>query len=93
MPGGTPGWIDVHERDAGEAEEPDDGVGVVDLGAAAEGELHVAPHHAGIGTRGTHSLGAHLDGRLGAEAAEGVQPDPDDGDVVHGRSPQTGLRA
>ena len=35
--------VDVHERDAGEPEPADDRVGVVDLEAAAERELHVLP--------------------------------------------------
>ena len=86
--------VDVHERDAGDADQPDDGVGVVDLAAAAERELHVGPLHAGVGAGGADGVGAHLQRRLGTEPAERVQPDSDDGDVVHDRqSPWVGRKA
>jgi hypothetical protein len=75
--------VDIHELDAGEPEQPDHGVGVVDLGAAAERELHVLPLDPGVGAGGPHRLGAHLDGGLGPEPPERVDPDPDDRNAVH----------
>ena len=43
----------------------------------------VRPLDAGVGERGDDGVGAHLDRGLVAEPAERVEPDPDDGNVVH----------
>ena len=76
--------VDVGERDAGEAEQPGHRVGVVDLVAAAERELDVAPLDAGVGERG-RIASAPISMRGLVEPAERVQPHADDGDVVrHG---------
>src|SRR5206468_522589 len=76
--------VDVSERDPREAHEGDDGVGVVDLVAAAEGELDVAPLHARVGKGPPDGDGPHVDPRLVFEAAERVETHTDDGDVrVH----------
>ena len=40
---------------------------------------------AGVAERQLDRVGAHLEGRLVAEPAEGVQADPDDRNVVHRR--------
>ena len=74
--------VDVGERDAGEPEQRDDRVGVVDLVAARERELDVAPLDAGVGERPPDRDRAHLDARHVAEPAERVQPHADDRDVV-----------
>ena len=79
--GGGAAVVDVGERDAGEAQERDDGVGVVDLVAAAERELDVAPLDARVRERAADRDRAHLDARHAGEAAERVQPDAHDGDV------------
>ena len=63
--------------------EPDDRIGVVDLVAAAEGELDVLPVDARIPAGGAERFGAHLDRRLGTETAEGVESHADDRHVVH----------
>ena len=73
--------VDVGERDAGEPEERDDRVGVVDLVAPAERELDVAPVHARVGEGPTDRDRAHVDARHAGEAAERVQPHADDRDV------------
>ena len=78
--GGAP-VVHVGERDAGEPEQRDDRVGVVDLVAAAERELDVAPLDAGVGERAADRDRAHLDARHAREAAERVQPHTDDRDV------------
>ena len=70
--------VDIGERDPGEAQERDDGVGVVDLVAPRERELDVTPGDPGVGERVADRDRAHLDaGRL-AEAPERVQPHSDD---------------
>ena len=80
--------VHVEERDARHAELVDDRVGVVDLVAAAERELHVPPLDAGVLHRQARRSGAHLDGGLAGEPAERVQTHPDDRDVgAHDASP------
>ena len=44
--------------------------------------LDVFPFDAGVGDRGEDGVNAHFHRRLALEAAERVQPDTDDGDVV-----------
>src|SRR5581483_10538730 len=60
----------------------DEGVGVVDLVAPAEGELDVAPLHARVGERTANGDSAHLDAGDAGEAPEGMEAHPDDGDVA-----------
>ena len=79
--GGGASVVDVGEGDPGEAHQGDDGVGVVDLVAPGEGELDVAPFDARVGEGAADGDGAHVDGRHVLEAAEGMEADPDDGDV------------
>ena len=55
--------VHVGERDAGEPEQRDDRVGVVDLVAAGERELDVAPLHPGVGQRAPDRDRAHVDAR------------------------------
>ena len=79
--GGGAAVVHVGERDAGEPEERDHRVGVVDLVAAAERELDVAPLDAGVGERPADRDRAHVDARHSGEAAERVQAHAHDGDV------------
>ena len=73
--------VHVGERDAGEPEQRDDGVGVVDLVAAAERELDVAPLDARVRERAADRDRAHLDAGHVAEATERVQAHAHDRDV------------
>jgi hypothetical protein len=79
----------VGERDAGEAHEPRDGVGVGHLVAAAHAELDVAPLDPGVAQRRVDGVGAHLHRRLAVEPPERVQAHPDDRDLVHPDSPSS----
>ena len=78
----------VGERDAGEPEQTGDRVELGGLPAATDRELHIAPRDAGIGEGVLDGVGRHLERRLLPEAAEGVQPDADDRNVVHVSSRQ-----
>jgi hypothetical protein len=80
--GGRAPDVDVGERDAGEAEERDHGVGVVDLVAAGEAELDLSPLDTGVGQRAPDRDRAHLDPGGVAEPPERVQPHPDDRHVT-----------
>ena len=72
----------VGERDAGQPDHADDGVGIGDRPTAARRGPDVAPLHAGVGDRGEDGVDAHLHGRLALEPAERVQADADDRYVV-----------
>ena len=73
--------VHVGERDAGEAQQRDDRVGIVDLVAAGERELDVVPAHPGVGERVADGDRAHLDAGRVTEPAERVEAHSDDGDV------------
>ena len=72
--------VDVGERDTGQAEQRDHRVGVVDLVAAAERELDVAPLHSRVRERAPDRDRTHVDARHVREPPERVQPHPDNRD-------------
>jgi hypothetical protein len=72
----------VGERNPGEPHHADDGVRVRHRPAAADRELDVLPLDAGVGERELYGVGGHLHRGLALEATEGMQPHPNDGDLV-----------
>ena len=79
---------DVDERDAGEAEQTDERVGLGDLPAPPERAVDVVPRNTGIRQRLLDRIGAHLERALVAVPAEGVQANPDDRYLIHLVAPQ-----
>ena len=75
--------LDVDERHAGEAEHRDRGVGVAGGVRAAGGEVDVLPADAGVArARARAAIGGHLEAGHARVAAERVDAEADDGDVV-----------
>lgn len=75
----------VGERNARQADHPDDRVGVGYRPTAAYAELNVVPGDSGVGDGGGDGLDAHLHRRLAFEPAERVHSHTDDRDVMHVR--------
>ena len=80
--GGAP-VPDVDERQPGEPELVDEGVGVATVPAAAERELDVVPADAGVGEREAGRVHGLLAAGDAVVAAERVDADPDDRHTGH----------
>jgi hypothetical protein len=70
----------VHERNPGQAQVIEQGIGVAGILRTAISRLHLAPLQTGVGERRAHRLRALRHARM-RMAAEGVQADAADGDA------------
>ena len=82
--------LDVDEGHAGEAEHGHGRVGVARGVGAAGGEVDLVPAQAGVGERGAGGVCGHLQAGDAGVAAERVDAEADDGDVV---AHDSGLKA
>src|SRR5581483_2699765 len=78
-----------YERNAGQPQPRDGGVGVAGRIRATGGEADIAPADAGVGQRRAAGVDGHIEAADAVMAAERVDPDADDRDIraAHDSSP------